>query len=87
MLLGGTLPTESHAVPVMFDDRALWRAAADLAGFQREAVDLSGIPDSTTVTEIALPFGERLLLNPSGDFKTADDSMLHTTPSTTSLRF
>jgi len=80
VLLACALPIEAHALAVMFTDRTAWQTAVDLAGLQGEAVDLSGIPDGN-VTEFALPFGETMLTNPSGDFKSGD-SILHTTPST-----
>jgi hypothetical protein len=80
MTLAAAGTTESHALAVMFTDRTAWQTAVDLAGLQREAVDLSGIPDGT-ITSFPLPFGETMLTNPSGDIK-AGSEILHTTPST-----
>lgn len=80
VLLGGMLTTDAHALAVMFTDRTTWQTAVDAAGLQREAVDLSGIPDGN-ITEIPLPFGETMLTNPTGDIKTGS-SILHGTPST-----
>ena len=80
MVLGGSVPTESHALAVMFTDRTAWQTAVDLAGLQREAVDLSGIPDGN-ITSFPLPFGETMLTNPTGDIKTGS-SIFHGTPAT-----
>ena len=80
VLLACALPIEAHALAVMFTDRTAWQTAVDLAGLQREAVDLSGIPDGN-VTEFPLPFGETMLTNPSGDLKSGD-AIIHTTPAT-----
>ena len=80
MVLGGSVPTEVHALAVMFTDRTAWQTAVDLAGLTREAVDLSGIPDGV-ITSFPLPFDETMLTNPTGDLKTGD-SMFHGTPAT-----
>ena len=54
MVLGGSVPTESHVLAVMFTDRTAWQTAVDLAGLTREAVDLSGIPDGVITSMAAL---------------------------------
>ena len=57
LLVAMAVPTQAHAIPTLYTDRASWEAAAPSP---QADVDLSGIADGTPVTSISLPFAETL---------------------------
>lgn len=84
LLLALTLPTQAFALAALYGDYASWSAAASTA---QAPVDLSGITDGTSLTQISLPFAETLTFDQTVTKQSVPSDVLQTGAETITATF